>query len=80
MPITPAVARCILLLSVALTLTGCATSGTLGGQGRNPPEDGGGFGFWEQADSLQRLQRAAGLEEDPRLAVGEALEIDDVRG
>ncbi|MBN1205922.1 MAG: hypothetical protein JXB05_13480 [Myxococcaceae bacterium] len=80
MLITSTVARYILLLGVALSLAGCVTSGALRRHAERQLDDGGGFGFWEQADSFQRLQRAAGLEEGSRLEVGEALETDEAQG
>jgi membrane-bound lytic murein transglycosylase B len=77
-----------LLVSVVLTwMAGCATSGPVvrpstAQQGATPshePENGGGFGFWEKGDDFQRLQQAAGLEEDTWHEAGEELESDDAQ-
>jgi hypothetical protein len=77
-----------LLALVALTwMAGCATSSAGGRhsivQGAvTPPDcfqDCGGFGFWEERDDFQLLQKSAELEEDSWHEAGEDLETDDAQ-
>jgi len=79
----------LLLTSVALWLAGCATSDaegrryilrdTRGASGGLHDAGGGGGGFWKRGDDFQRLQEAAGLEEEDWHEAGEELESGDAR-
>ena len=61
-----------LALAVLLGLSGCAAA-------HESLQDGGGFGFGQEPDDFQLLQRAAGLEEDAWHEAGAGLGQEDAR-
>ncbi len=77
----------LLVWAVLTWMAGCATSGPgfrhsphqHGEAPADESQDGGGFGFAEKGDDFQRLQQAAGLEEDTWHEAGEELETDDAQ-